>query len=118
MKGALPIEADINVEQINNILFRKYEPGWQYRFTRRPTCALYYILSGELRATLPAGELCLTAGEVYAFDADIPLLLENRGTVPLESYQISFYADRNLSDLGIPVANRGAADLRGRFAAA
>lgn len=118
MKGAELTEADIAIHRINNILYRKYEAGWKYRFESRPSCALYYILSGEARITLPEGEFLVGAGTVCAFDADIPLSLENPGPSPLESYQISFYADKNLSALGLFPVIGNATDLRPRFAAA
>ena len=118
MTGAELCEADIAVERINNVLLRRYETAWQYRFQRRPACALYYILSGQLTVTLPEGEICLEAGDVGIFDADLAMVLENRAKAPVESYQISFYADRNLSSLGLPNAVRGVADLRPRFVAA
>lgn len=118
MTGAVLTEADITVLKINNVLWRSYEIGWRYRFKRRPTCALYYILSGSLTVTLPEGELCLSAGDVGIFDAEVAMELENRGTAPVESYQLSFYADRNPTSLGLPSAVYGAADLRPRFASA
>ena len=110
-------EVDITVKEINNILFRKYEPGWEFCFEKRPSCALYYIISGELTIALPSGELCLGAGDVGIFDADAPMLLKNRGSAVLESYQISFFADRNLSSLGLPTVMRGVSELCSRFAA-
>ena len=64
MKGAELTEADIAIHRINNILYRKYEAGWKYRFESRPSCALYYILSGEARITLPEGVISIKA---YAF---------------------------------------------------
>ena len=118
MRLAAEIEADITVTRVNNLLLRCYEPGWHYRFKARPSCALYYILSGELTVTTPAGEQVLREGDVGIFDASIPMLLENRAEVPNRCYQISFYADKNLSELGLPTLLSGAAELRARFAAA
>ena len=111
-------EADLAVTGINNLLLRHYEPRWRYRFQRRPSCALYYLLSGELAVITPSGERLLTEGEVGIFDADIPMTLENRGAGISASYQISFFADRNPSTLGLPTVLSHAEDLRPRFAAA
>lgn len=111
-------EADLTVTGINNLLERHYEPGWSYRFVRRPSCALYYMLSGELTVTAPCGEHRLAEGDVGIFDADIPMTLENRAEVLAESYQISFFSDRNPSALGLPTVLSGAAELRTRFASA
>ena len=41
-------EADLTITGINNLLDRHYEAGWEYRFKCRPSCALYYIISGTL----------------------------------------------------------------------
>ncbi|MBO7762565.1 MAG: helix-turn-helix domain-containing protein [Clostridia bacterium] len=111
-------EADITVTGINNLLLRQYEPHWRYVFESRPSCALYYIQSGYLTVGLEEAKICLGAGDIGIFDAGVSMLLENRGEEPLVSYQISFYADRNLSSLGLPAVMRGASDLRVRFAAA
>ena len=118
MSIAAHTEADFTVTGINNLLLRHYEPGWHYRFARRPSCALYYILSGELTVITPGGEQCLTEGDIGIFDAGISMTLENRGIQISESYQISFFADRNLSALGLPMILSSAADLRTHFAAA
>jgi AraC-like DNA-binding protein len=118
MSIAAQTEADLTVTGINNLLLRHYEPGWRHRFLRRPSCALYYILSGELTVVSPEGEQLLTEGDVGIFDADIPMTLENRGTGISASYQISFFADRNPGSLGLPTVLSRAEDLRTRFAAA
>ncbi len=118
MRLSAEIEADVTVTKVNNLLLRQYEPGWQYSFKVRPSCALYYVLSGELTVTTPEGEHCLTEGNVGIFDAGIPMRLENRGTTPNRCYQISFYTDKNLSELGLPTVLSGMAELRTRFAAA
>lgn len=112
------IEADMTVTGINNFLLRHYEAGWKYRFDRRLSCALYYIIAGELIVETPRGEYRLGEGDVGVFDVDTPMLLENCGASQLDSYQISFFADRNPSDLGLPTVLSGMADLRPRFAAA
>ena len=39
-------EADLSITGINNLLERHYEAGWKYSFDCRPSCALYYIISG------------------------------------------------------------------------
>lgn len=118
MSIAAQTEADLTVTGINNLLLRNYEPGWQYQFDLRPTCALYYILSGALTVETPGGVWELTEGDVGIFDADIPMLLENRGTGISASYQISFFADRSPSALGLPTVLTRAEELRTRFAAA
>jgi AraC-like DNA-binding protein len=111
-------EADLAVTGINNLLLRHYEAGWQYRFECRHSCALYYILSGQLTVKTASGEWVLAEGDIGIFDAGIPMLLQNRGPDVSASYQISFFADRDLSALGLPTAIRGAEALRPRFAAA
>ena len=118
MSIAAHTEADLTVTGINNLLLRHYEPGWQYRFACRASCALYYIVSGALTVITPHGEELLTEGDVGIFDAGIPMALENRGGTVSASYQISFFADRNPSTLGLPTVLSRAEDLRSRFAAA
>ena len=118
MRLAAEIEADVTVTRVNNLLLRHYEPGWQYRFKVRPSCALYYVLAGELTVTTPTGGEVLREGDVGIFDAGIPMLLENRAEVPNRCYQISFYADKNMSEFGLPTHLSDAAELRARFAAA
>ena len=111
-------EADLSITGINNLLERHYEAGWKYSFDCRPSCALYYIISGTLTVIIPQGECILTEGDVGVFDADIPMTLENRGTDLLASYQISFFTDRNLSETGLPTVIPKASDMRTRFASA
>ena len=118
MSIAAHTEADLTVTGINNLLLRHYEPGWRYRFECRTSCALYYIVSGEMTVITPHGEELLSEGDVGIFDAGIPMTLENRGTGLSVNYQISFFADRNPSTLGLPTVLHRAEDLRPRFSAA
>ena len=118
MSIATATEADLTVTGINNLLLRHYEPRWRDRFECRASCALYYIVSGALTVITPHGEELLTEGDVGIFDAGIPMTLENRGTGLSVSYQISFFADRNPSTLGLPTVLHRAEDLRSRFSAA